>query len=463
MTIGTKILALIEAMAAEPGKNLKTGLLQTAKDTWDIDSVRLLSKVLHAARNPRVTYGKSYIAPKDQFGAAQDLDVADEQMWQVLDQLARRELSGNAADAAIEQLMSFLNDASAELFRRIIHRDLRAGFQESTINKVFKGLIKETPYMRCSLPAKSRMKKWDPKLGFYEQLKADGMFQSITRIDGEFTILSRSGETMPVDMVPLLLAEARRVQPDATRLEGELLVYNLNNDPPLMPRGLGNGLINSLRQGTPLPDNHELHFYVWDIVDLMDGDPTKDSTPLEDRIKRLESLGLGHPMHVAETNWCPDVKHALAITARRMAEGEEGSIYKYPLSIWEDGTSTDYVKVKTSFQVEVRITGFKPGEKGKKTEKTFGAFEYSSECGQVTGTVSGMSDAVRLDAHENREKYLNGIMTVEANDLTKGRDSETWALSHPRFIEHRSDKTVADTLEQMREQLQAARTSINFG
>ena len=48
--------------------------------------------------------------------------------------------------------MTALSKESAELFWRIITKDLRAGFEASTTNKAIKGLIPTFPYMRCSLP-----------------------------------------------------------------------------------------------------------------------------------------------------------------------------------------------------------------------------------------------------------------------------------------------------------------------
>ena len=40
-------------------------------------------------------------------------------------------------------------------------------------------------------------------------------------------------------------------------------------------------------------------------------------------------------------------------------------------------------------------------------------------------------------------------MTVQFNDITKGRDNDHYAFSHPRFIEFRDDKDETDTLEKV--------------
>ena len=40
---------------------------------------------------------------------------------------------------------------------------------------------------------------------------------------------------------------------------------------------------------------------------------------------------------------------------------------------------------------------------------------------------------------------------MKANDLTTSKTKDTYSLSHPRFIEVRNDKTVADSFEKVLE------------
>jgi len=65
----------------------------------------------------------------------------------------------------------------------------------------------------------------------------------------------------------------------------------------------------------------------------------------------------------------------------------------------------------------------------------------------IRGRTSGFSDAQLADFNNRREEMIGKIITVQCNDLTKGRSNEHYALSHPRFIEVRDDKTETDTLE----------------
>ena len=130
-----------------------------------------------------------------------------------------------------------------------------------------------------------------------------------------------------------------------------------------------------------------------------------------------------------------------------MTAGYEGAILKDRDAIFRDGTSPQQLKLKLEIDVDVRITGFKEGTPGTKREATFGAMTFETDDGQIKGRTSGFTDAQLEDFNSRREELIGQIMTVTCNDITKGRDNDYHALSHPRFIELRNDKTDTDTLE----------------
>jgi hypothetical protein len=55
-----------------------------------------------------------------------------------------------------------------------------------------------------------------------------------------------------------------------------------------------------------------------------------------------------------------------------------------------------------------------------------------------------------------RVELMGAIMTLTCSDITKSRSNEHHALSHPRFVELRDDKTETDTLERILEAKQMA-------
>ena len=144
----TSVYELIMKIAATPSKNEKLALVKTGMQ------LPLFKRAVTAAYDPFKTYGVIKL-PEVTSGPYAMGTLDEEHAWRVIDQLATRELSGDDARTAIAEQLDKLDPASAELFKRIILKDMRAGFTEGTINKAAPKTIPEFPYMRCSLPAKS--------------------------------------------------------------------------------------------------------------------------------------------------------------------------------------------------------------------------------------------------------------------------------------------------------------------
>lgn len=445
------ILRLVDAVAAEPSTKKKQELLKGA--TLSEREREVFSRILYATYSPRKTYGVTYIEPKENFAPNDNLTVDSNEFWDLIEGLQTRRFSGNAAKEAIFQFMSFAAPATAELFRRVVHQDMRAGFNASTVNKVFPKLIEETPYMRCSLPKDVKFETWPWDRGVYAQLKSDGTFQTITRIDDRLIISSRSGEIMPNEAVPGIVRVMLMCQPRDTRFEGEMIVIDPNGE--ILPRGEGNGLINSLRQGGELPAGHYVRYVVWDCVNARDGG-FLDEREYEDRFLQAATYietcaGENDFVKLTPFDIVRSLDEAVVVYKRYLAAGLEGAIIKRPDAIYKDGTSKEQVKLKLEKTIEVKITGFVEGAKGKKTEKTFGALKYESECGFVRGSVSGIKDDLRDEINANREEWVGAIIAIKGNALTQNRNEpEYWAVSHPRFDERRTDKVKADDLTRIK-------------
>lgn len=155
-----------------------------------------------------------------------------------------------------------------------------------------------------------------------------------------------------------------------------------------------------------------------------------------------------------------NIQEALKYTSEVMQSGFEGTILKNTHAVFRDGTSPDQLKLKLEIEADVRITGFTPGT-GKNSEY-FGAITFENDEGTVKGQVgvSSMTEKLRNEIHANRDSMIGKIMEVQFNDLTRARGSDTWAFSHPRFIELRDDKDETDTLEKI---LSTREMAMNLG
>lgn len=365
------------------------------------------------------------------------------------DTFATRNVTGNDAIEAFKNILENVSSDNADILCKVINRDLRLNIGKTVINKVWKDLITDPPYMRCGIYSAKTAKKINfPAI---LQVKADGMYQSVIVENGNITFTSRSGE---VNDFPVLRDQFIDLQ-DGVYI-GELLIRNVTS------RSISNGLINSSE-----PPHNDIYIQLWDYLTI-DEYFGKDRTDIirytyEERLKRLDtSLGLSNidlaNIQLIETHIVDDLQTALTITSDWLHKGYEGSIIKDKSNLFKDHTSPTQLKLKLELELEVRVTGFTEGTKGTKRESTFGAITYQNDEGTIIGQCSGFTDKQLEDFNTRRDELIGKVMSVMCNDITKGRDNDYYALSHPRFIEFRDDKNSTDTLERALELKQSAFT-----
>lgn len=387
--------------------------------------------------------------------------------------LIKRELSGHAALAAIEDAMDHAtNDEWNGWYRLILTRDFRAGFTESTVNKAVKGVndkfvIPTNPYMRCSLPEDSNIGDWDWSKGIFSQIKADGMFANINlREDGALWITSRGNSLFPegcLGMEDELIAVLKK----GTQTHGEFTVYENGK---LMPRQVGNGILRKLVCGTPLKANQRVVFDAWDQIPLDQAVPKgKITTPYKQRFAALKE----QIQKVSDDALISTIKHgvqSVQLIETRIVYSQaeanehfldalsrklEGTICKSPDAIWKDSASKDQVKMKLEVEVELEVVGFTAG-KGK-LANLFGSMEMASKCGKLRVDISGFPDDLRAEIHNNRDDWMGSICTVRSNSLMEPSKNNTlYSLFLPRFVERRYEKTEADDLKRIQAQFDAA-------
>lgn len=455
MNKGASVYDAIEKIAATSSKLQKEDLIKQA------GSSPLFMKVCRAAYDPFVNYGMRALPDRDPNLAPGQNSLEEPWVWETIEKLAKRELSGSAAWAAVEKALNFLEPKSGELLRRIIRKDLRASFSEDTINRVFQGTFQDFPYQRCSLPDKSNMEKWDWSVGVISQEKADGMFSNVNRDQETVWVTTRQGSPFPLDKLGNFESALWHFAPIDTQSHGEFTVYK---DGQLLAREVGNGILNSIIQGGDLPDGHFIKFEVWDQIPLAAVQPKgKYNVPYKERLRQL--IGNVHQMR---TNH-PDLKHMVDLIPTRVVKskseayghyrellgvGKEGTVCKHPEATWKDGTSKDQVKLKLEVDVDLRIRRVVPGTPGTKNEGRPGSLECESECGALVTNVTVKNEKMRAAIESNEEAFIGGIMVVRSNSIMPPSESNgLHSLFLPRFVEDtvRLDKAVADDLAQVQD------------
>lgn len=437
------IYNIIEELNLENGSNYKKEVLKKHKDN------ELLKRVLQMT-NDRVNYKFGISMGRWNKGEAKDQLFSESNevkytLEEVLDfmehELGTRAVTGNAAVDKMHDYFLGLSPEDTLVATRVLARDLRINLGRTQINKVFPKLIEKPIYMRCGLYNDKSAKKINIECAIV-QLKADGTYREMIKDAAGTSAFSRSGEEYEYP----LIFDTLDAFPDGHYF-GELTV--LDEDGNVMSRSEGNGLLNS----DDVPHERVI-FDVWDYVTQEEyknaGDKIKNETPYEKRLETLmqilEDFGNDN-IRLIETRRVNSISEALQHCSEWMNEGLEGAILKDASSVFRDGTNPQQLKLKLELDLEVRVTGFQEGTPGTAREKTFGALIFETDDGKIKGKVSGFTDAQLEDYNSRRDEIIGKVMTVQCNDLTQARGNDYYALSHPRFIELRDDRTDTDTLE----------------
>jgi DNA ligase-1 len=454
----SEIFDAIERIATESSKKEKEALVR--EFAQDPEFLR----VLKLAYDPFLTYGVAETTLKGLDAGGFGTEDFDDTTWACFDKLSTRTLSGTAAQEAVEKEFRRLNRPSSILLRRVLLKDLRAGFGENTINKAKPGAIPDFPYMRCSLPESSKIDEWDWSLGVISQEKADGMFVNVNLDKTEaLWLTTRQGSPIPLDRLGDLPNQIADVFDPGTQTHGELLVCDVEEDMRVLPREQGNGMLNSILKGGALDPRYVVKLKVWDQIPLTSVVPKgKYTLHYVDRLKKL--IGQIHkPCHhgkidlveLIQTQVVRTRQEAQAHFMKMLREGKEGTIVKNRHAIWRDGTSKDQVKFKLEVDVDLRIVGFVEGS--GKNAATFGSILCQSGCGQLEVAVSGFSDKQRDEISLARDTFIDTIMTVRANAIMRpSAENGKHSLFLPRWVEFRNDKVIADHLHHIEAQFGAA-------
>ena len=421
------ILEILEQLRNTSSTKEKFNILLSHKDNKDLEKV-----LKYTYDKVDFTYGVTPTTVLD----FDSNEYSDKEMFEVLDILNRREVTGHSALALAKNFYESCDKTIKDLFLKILDRDLKIGVNEKTLNKVFKGIVPRPHYERCDILNEKTLKKFTFP-GFI-QLKCDGTYREAYVHNGIVEFKTRSGESYKNPV----LEEILKTLPDGYYL-GEFTLGKADN--PDANRAEGNGNINSDN-----PDFNNIHYTIWDMLTeeeyaLKDSKRGYDER-FETLTKTLETLN-SSLVHVVPSLRVNNIKDALKVTSEWMNKGLEGGVLKSSKMKFKNGTSKEQLKIKLKVDVEVRCTGFIEGTKGTKYEGKNKVITFENDEGTIKGQCSGMTDSMVEEVTKNPEKYIGKVLSVQFNDLTKAEGHEFYALSHPRFAEWRDDKDETDTLE----------------
>ena len=432
-----EVFTLIEEIASEPSKNGKQALLaEHASDA-------MLTRVLVAALDPFTTYGVAK-RPETTLTGTEQFEA---DTWLVLEQLAKRELSGNAAVQAVTEQLEALHPHSATLFWRIITKDLRAGFSESTVNKAIPGLITTFDCMLAHPFDEGRVKSWPQMV----EPKLDGVrvLAFVRPEAGTVHFFSRSGkEFTTFDHLKAPLLELAFGLKD-TVFDGEVVSGSFNKT------------VGDVRRKSEQAT--DASFYVFDALPLevfnLDG---KEGVGQPYWERRAALSGIFNSAITAGR--CTDGRVVLnkvflanshdEIRARydwARGAGLEGVIVKDPGALYHRRRNHGWMKIKNEASVDVQIVGAEEGT--GKFEGVLGALVVDYK-GVRVNVGSGLTDSQRISfwgaVTADQASGLDielvrlgerppGFVLGRLIEVEYHEETPDGSLRHPRFVRFRDD------------------------
>lgn len=447
------LYGIIKSLQTATGSLNKQAILDAHKN--DV----LLKAYLKAVYDPAINYYQTKICKSDVVYCC--VNEFDEGILNgIIHHLAKRTITGKQAERWLTDLYICCNSEGKELTEWLIKRSVGAGIGDTMVLKTFPNLYFIPPYQRCSLMDAKIRSKFNSLDEIIVQLKADGAFAYVVKQAGWLPqVITRAGNKYPQWFANRL---CMGIHLDSYVFVGELLVYKGYQGSEL-PRQTGNGVLNKIRQSTSGEDFGEDHFKLsaWDYLNYEDFISKKSDIPYCTRLAILEKTLVGmetQSINLIDTSTAGSLEEAYKINSEYLLQGKEGSVIKNPMALWRDGTSKDLVKLKISFEVDLKIVGITEGT--GKYAGSMGSLSLSSSDGLLeTDVGTGFDDETREYFWDNRHTLVenSAIITVKANDITTQQGSSIKSLFLPVYMELRHDKHLSDTYEHCVAQLAAAR------
>lgn len=385
----------------------------------------LFQRIAKAALCPFTTYNIKKLPDATPQAAKSGFD---EDTWRLLDALSARNLTGNAAKDAIQKELAALPAASAELLRKVLLKDLRAGFTAKTINRIKPGLITVFECMLAHPYEPKRIKQW-PVGG---EIKYDGVRIFAIYRGGCVRFFSRTGkEFFTVDHIGQYMAEKLREAG-----AGELVF-----DGELVDRGGSfNQVVGDVRRKDSTASDSL--FRLFDMMTLDEFSRGQSEKPYLER--RRNVIELCRDQFMDRTLIAPSEfflldthEHVIERFNALLDGGAEGLIIKPLDGLYECKRSYNWLKVKNKATIDAPIVGFEEGE--GKFVGSLGALQVEMDNGVRVSIGGGLTDAQRASIWADQPGHLGRMIEIEYHEMTPDG-----SLRHPRFVRFRDDKPVED-------------------
>ena len=399
-------------------------------------------------------------------------------MFRLLDDLMLRVVTGNKAKLACNEFLKQTSRRTGELFYLIIKGDLKVGCNKRTFREAYGDGIVHLPAYMGAVSFKPHLVKALFNSCYnrpFIENKADGMYGAvvINKTKGLCYIESRQGEIiLGMNKILKSLYKSNLFQGIDYVLNGEIMIKGVD-------RAKANGIVRAIKSleekvangehsdkklekfrssyGMSLEEaKDKIYMQIWDWLPYENYRQGVFIMPRYKRLQKLEEELKGvESMEVINYIQAQTYDEAIAFFAQQLKDGLEGVICKSYNGEWKDSRPSYQIKMKIVFTSDLVIKGFVEGQENTRLEGTLGSLICETSDGKLRTGVGGFNDHERFEIWSKRDFYLNKIIEVVSNGITKAQNADTHALNYAQAYKIkkkmviRHDKDEANSLKEV--------------
>ena len=378
-----------------------------------------------------ITYGIKQVEEKTGDGKG----LKPETFWKTAEQLARRQLTGDAAKTAVNYMrMNAREREWNQWYRRILIKDLRCGVSEKTVNKVVEKLHPEyaIPVFSCQLASDSAHHEDLVQGKKIVEVKLDGMrVITIVYPDGRVDQYSRNGkELVNFPHIKAQIARHARLFKNITVLDGEVMSASFQD------------LMKQARR----KENVETTDAVLHLFDILTFDEFQAGvgaytqrdrslallswyTPIAEHMPNVAVVG----QEIVDLDTVKGQERFKMINTQAVAGGYEGIMIKDTDAVYECKRGRAWLKLKPFIEVSLTVVSVEEGT-GKNVGRMGALICEGTDAGKFirVSVGGGYTDAQRDEFYTN--DIIGSVIEVRADAATLNQGStDVWSLRFPRF------------------------------
>ena len=423
---------VISSLEDHPSRLNKEAIIQAQAEAGN----REFFEGLRLCYDAMITFGLKQIPEKtDEDGSGLDWDSFS----LIVTGFVNRSFTGNLARDTVANMMKTATKAEWNgWYRRILIKDMRAGFSENTVNKVVEKQYPHyaIPVFSCQLAHDSANHEEKVVGKKIIEVKLDGVrVITIVYPDGRVDQFSRNGkELVNFPHVKEQLAKIAKGFTEPMVLDGEIMSGSFQD------------LMKQIHRKSSATANDAV-LNLFDALPLAQFETGESATTQEVRSEWLKTwfeaneATLPNVTVVAQETVDLDTDEGQVrykeINTMAIAGGYEGIMLKDATAGYKCKRSVAWLKLKPFIEVSLAVTAVEEGT-GKNIGK-LGAFVCEGvDDGRdiVVNVGSGFSDDDRAAYWNARDEVVGKVVEVRADAITQNQDG-TYSLRFPRFLRFR--------------------------